>query len=210
MKIQKETVIIFITLLIGLLLISSIFISTVTLTSYTALEKQYMEKDLNQALTRLQDEEDILSSIAADWGSWDDAYDYVTGQKPDFEEINLLPETYDNLRLNLIIYTGSNGEIVYAGMYDLTNKTLLPVPASLLEKIVTAGPLAAVTGPARSTAGILMLPDDPMIMASRPVVRSDFPDEPAGCGHHGTLPGRNRDTAPVGTHAAQPDLCAPG
>ncbi len=196
MKLQKETVLIFIALLIGLLIVCSIFISVVTLTQYSRLEQQYMETDLAQAVAKLREEEDLLSSTASDWGSWDDAYDYVTGQKPDFEQINLLPETYGNLRLNLIIYTNTSG-VVYAGAYGLENGTLLPVPGPVLEKILLTRPLADPAGSA-DRAGILMLPENPMIIASQPVARSGDPGSPAGV----VIMGRYLDAAETGRLAA--------
>jgi PAS domain S-box-containing protein len=180
MKLQEKTAIIFILLLIGLLIICSVFISTITLSSYASLEKQYISKDLNTATNKIREEGTTLSAIVSDWGPWDDSYNYVLGKKPDFIETNIQPDTYNNLRLNLIVITDRNGSIVYSGAFDLESRALVPVPDSLVSQLKTENPLLNMTDPRHATTGILMLSDHPMIIASRPIVHTDFSGTPEG------------------------------
>lgn len=80
MKLQEKTSIILMILLITILVLISIFVSVVSMSSYSALEHKYLLQDVGQALNRLQDDYTSLSSIVADWGPWDDTYNFVNGK----------------------------------------------------------------------------------------------------------------------------------
>ena len=180
MKIQEKTSLILVALLIIILTLISIFVSFVSLSSYSALEHRYLLQDVDQAVNRLNDEYISLSSIVADWGPWDDTYAFVNGNQPDYIENNLLPEAYSNLRINLVVMTNSRGEIVYAGAYDLRNRTMVAVPETLGHQLAPASPLLSMADPKKTTTGILMLDKKPLIVASRPIIHSDFSGTPQG------------------------------
>ena len=180
MKLQEKTSLILIVLLIFSITIISIFVSFLSLSSYLALEEDYAVRDVSLAVNKIDDEASTLSAIASDWGPWDDTYDFVEGRKPDYIETNLLPETYANLRINLVLITDADGRIVYGGAYDLTNHTMTGVPASLLPHMRPGTPLMNMTDSRSGTEGILLTPEGPMIIASRPIVHTDFSGTPRG------------------------------
>ena len=180
MNLQQKTALIFIVLLIVLMTLVSIFSSFVILSSYADLEQQYTVKDLQQAVTRIDDEANTLSTIVSDWGPWDDTYNFVGGTKPDFIQANLAPDTYNNLRVNVIIITNREGDVVYSGAYNFSRRTMVPVPGDLVAQLGPENPLMDFANPRKATHGILLLADHPMIIASRPIVRTDFSGEPRG------------------------------
>jgi PAS domain S-box-containing protein len=193
MKLQKKTLMVFVVLLISVLVVISIFFSTILLASYSALEVQYVEKDLDQAVNKLNDEYLTLSAIVSDWGPWDDTYNFVNGNDPEYIQSNLLVPGFDNLNLNLIVITNSKGEVVYSGAYDLVNKETVPVPAFVQGPLDLTHPLMNMSDPHYITAGILLLPENPMIVASQPIVRSDFSGQPQGV----VIMGRYLDKAEI-------------
>jgi PAS domain S-box-containing protein len=180
MKLQEKVLVFFVFLLIAVLVVTSLFFSTILLANYSTLEERYTEKDLSQAVNKLHEEYTTLSAIVSDWGPWDDTYNYVTGNKPDYLRSNLQQTSYDNLNVNLIVIANSSGHIVYAGAFDLGNRTVVQVPAFFSKTLDPAGPLMNMSDPHASTAGILMLADNPMIIASQPISRSDFSGPPQG------------------------------
>jgi sensor domain CHASE-containing protein len=122
MKLQKKSLLVFVILLIAVLIGISIFFSTVLLASYSALEEQYIAKDLNQAVNKLDDELFSMSSVISDWGPWDDTVEFVNGRDPNYLKSNLQPYAFDNLNLNLIVITGTKGEVIFSGAYDLKTR----------------------------------------------------------------------------------------
>ena len=193
MKLQEKSLLVFVVLLISVLVVISIFFSTILLASYSALEEQYITKDLNQAVNKLNEEYSTLSALVSDWAPWDDTYNFVNGDEPEYIESNLLSPSFDNLNLNLIIMTNNKGEMVFSGAYDLKEKVMVPVPEVFSGHLDLKDPLMNMSDPHQITAGILMLPEDPMIVASQPIVRSDFSGQPQGV----VIMGRYLDKAEI-------------
>jgi PAS domain S-box-containing protein len=180
MKLQKKSLLVFVSLLITFLLVISIFFSTILLASYSALEEQYVAKDLNQAVNKLNDELYSMSALVSVWGPWDDTYNFVNGNYPGYIKSNLQATAFDTQHLNLIIITNAKGEILFSGAYDLQNKVMVPVPSFFSMPLDPKNPLMNMSDPHHITAGVLMLPGDPMLIVSQPIVHSDFSGQPRG------------------------------
>jgi sensor domain CHASE-containing protein len=190
MNLQERTVLVLLLTLIAVMSVLTIFVSAIYLSSFTGLEHEYVARDLNEAVSSLDNEAVTLSALVSDWGPWDDTYDFVNGNKPDYVGKNLVPETFNNIRVNLIIITDSKGRIVYSGAYDLLNNTMVAVPESLSGQLGLNSPLLRMTNPRSATTGILLLPENPLIFASRPIVHTDFSGTPQGV----VIMGRYLDT----------------
>ncbi len=180
MQLEKKTLYSFLILLIGMLIAVSVFSSFVVLSSYSSLEKQYVFKDLDQTIQMINDDENTLSVIVSDWGSRDDTYNFVKDDNSDYLTDNLIPGTFEKLRLNLIIIVNNQGGIIYQGAYDLKNNTMFPVPDSILNQITPGSPLLNMSDPQKATTGIILARPYPLIVASRPIVYSNFSGTPAG------------------------------
>jgi PAS domain S-box-containing protein len=180
MNLQEKTLVILVASIIAVTLFITVFVSGILLTSYSNLEKGYVEKDLQQVLNKVHDDEASLSAIVSDWGPWDDTYNFVNGNEPDYVTSNLVPETYANLRVNFIIITNREGDIAYAGAYDTGTKTMVPVPGDLLLQIRRENPLLNMSYPRGATTGIMMLSGQPLMVASRPIIHTDFSGTPQG------------------------------
>ncbi|HUH79635.1 MAG TPA: PAS domain S-box protein [Methanoregula sp.] len=204
MNLQEKTVLVLVILLIALIAVISVFVSSILLSSYTSLDSDYAQKDIIQAVNQMNSEKSDLSSIVADWGPWDDTYDFANGTRPDYVSTNLIPENYNNLRLNLFVIADPRGNILYSGAYDLQNKTMVPVPAYFTHPLRPSDPLLNTTNVYSSVSGFILLPEYPMVVASRPITRSDYTGTPDGV----VIIGRAIDSNEVGSLAAltQPDL----
>lgn len=193
MKLQEKTSLILIVMLILSITVISLFVSAVSLSSYSALENTYIARDISQAVNTLNEESSTLSSIASDWGPWDDTCDFVDGKKPEYVQANLLPETYENLRIDMVLIVNSSGDLVYGGAYDPSGRTIEKVPASMLLHIRPGDPLMDVSDIRNGTSGFLRTPEGPMIVVSRPIVHTDFSGTPRGV----VIMGRYLDAAEV-------------
>ena len=174
MKLQKFSVLIFIFLLIIFLIIVNIFISMMILSNYGNLEKHYVENDLKQVLNKLNDELNTLSRTASDWGPWNETAEYVKGKNSNYISDNLQPNTYNNLFLNYFVIANTSGNIIYSGLFDLQNKTMVPVASYFSTRLDPDNPLMNISNYKKITNGIVMLPESPLLVASQPIVNSDY------------------------------------
>ncbi len=106
--------------------------------------------------------------------AWDAMADYVQNPDPEFEQSNFVDSAYESLGLNLIAVLDLEGTVVFARGYDLLERRTQPISQAFMQTIESMPELRAHDSPASSVSGLIALPEDPLLIASRPVVSSNF------------------------------------
>ena len=159
--------------IIGLLIIQYV-ISQITLVhSFTELEEQYARQDVERATSALSNDLLTLNATVDDWAAWDDTYNFIGDANNEYIESNLVDGTFTNLRLNLMLFINSSGQIVYGKAFDLQNEEEIPVPQALQEHLSATDLLVHHPDTESSITGIVLLPEAPMLIASQPLLTSE-------------------------------------
>ncbi len=144
----------------------------IVLASYRQLEEEEAIRDAQRVQAVLMDKVDRLDRIVADWAAWDDTRDFVLGQYDAFVTENMTDITfYDNLQVNLMAFATAAGEIAYVEFYDLEAREQVPVPESVIAQL-ESDLLLGHDDVTDSVTGIILLPEGPMFVASRPITNS--------------------------------------
>lgn len=125
---------------------------------------------LNNTVHALNNDLSTLNNTAEDWSHYDDAYKFVSGNNPTFEERSLLDATFLRLNLNLIILTDENGNILFSKAIDLQTQKEIPLPLNLTEEITSNGLLSQNN---TDGSGFVSINGTPMMIVSKPVLKSD-------------------------------------
>jgi len=159
--------------IIGLLIIQYV-ISQITLVhSFTELEEQYARQDVERATSALSNDLLTLNATVDDWAAWDDTYNFIEDANNEYIESNLVDGTFTNLRLNLMLFINSSGQIVYGKAFNLQNEEEIPVPQALQEHLSATDLLVHHPDTESSITGIVLLPEAPMLIASQPLLTSE-------------------------------------
>ncbi len=157
-----------------ILLVTFLVLTRLILTdSYTQLEQKDTIAHVERAVNAMTNELAGLSRSANDYAAWDDTYNFMESRDPAYLEVNYPDATFDNNRLSLVTIVDMQGKIVFAKAFDLVQKQEIPV-APEISDLVTHHP--ALLRPAQSistTAGILMLPTGPLLIAVQSILTSD-------------------------------------
>jgi PAS domain S-box-containing protein len=121
-----------------------------------------------------------LDLLVTDWAPWDDTYLFVHGQKSDYIELNLADETYSSLRLNFIIITDREGNIVYGKGFDSQKSIMTLVPDGLVRELGNVNSSLRKINTNYKISGFLDLPEGPVILSAQPILHTDFSGPPAG------------------------------
>jgi sensor domain CHASE-containing protein len=140
--------------------------------SFGAVEEQDVQRNVHRALEALQSDLNTLDFTLNDWAPWDDTYNFVETHSPDYIESNLDESTFTNLGINFIVYFDSAGELVYQMAVDLESGEEIPFPASLTRHFADHPLLFQHDSPDSSHKGIILLPEGPVLLASRPILPS--------------------------------------
>ena len=180
MNLQEKTIAVLVASLIAVIIIITVFVSVILISSYTTLETRYMEKDLTLEHSELANETGILSTRVTEWAPWDDTYAFAMGKLPGYVAENLIPDTYSNINVNVIVIANRQGDILYAGAYDLHNMTMMPVPDTVLALTDPKNPIMNINNPKGAVTGILRTSGSPIFIAARPIVHTDYSGNPEG------------------------------
>lgn len=174
MSLRKQTL--FITALISFGLIGALYLfsQSILLNSYVALENQQAQQDVRRALDALGEELAALNRSAGDYAAWDDTYAYVQGDYPEYPKINLTQSTFTELNLNLLVILNTSGAVLFARQFDLERGRELPFSDDLKHLLTADSYLVRHPDPSSSISGIVLLPEAPMLIASRPVVTGEY------------------------------------
>lgn len=147
--------------------------STIFLDGFIQLERDSVANNAQNILNILNDDLSALSSAVGDWAAWDDTYRFIKDANQLYVKKNLPDATYSELKLNLILFVNSSGEIIFGRGFDLLQKKGLPLPRELKEHISIDSIFLKHDSVDSSVQGILLLPDGPMLVAARPILTSE-------------------------------------
>ena len=98
---------------------------------YKQLEQKEVIDDIERTRKTLNSLLSALTLLNADWALWDDAYKFMRDKNQAFIKSNLEFTTFDNAKLNLILFFDKYGELFYGRNYDLKTNQFIPIPADL-------------------------------------------------------------------------------
>ena len=165
-------------LLIGVTLISLLGVLYTTL-SYLLMshlyeiEQQRTRQEMRRALNVLSEDVAQMSVSARQWGAWDDTYAFMEDNNKRYIPSNLSPAAFSDLQLNVIVLLRNSGQKVFSQGFDLKQEKAVPVPQELTKQLAKGNPLLRHPNLTSARSGILVLPQNPLLIASQPIVTTD-------------------------------------
>lgn len=155
-------------LLGGLYTASSIILSK----NIAQVEEQSIQQAIAAFTTVLDQTQDDFDIRLADWAAWDDTYAFIQDRNPAYIKSNLGPQALALTNTNLVLFTRPSGQIVFASGIDPVHKRRTPISEALRAKLLPQDKLIQHKTIDSRTTGLLLLPEGPIIISSRPIITS--------------------------------------
>jgi PAS domain S-box-containing protein len=146
----------------------------IVLSSFARLEERNTRLNVEQAQDALADDLAQLNITAGDYAGWDDTYAFIEDANPAYVEANTGAAVLSNLQINLWAFVHASGRIVFSKAFDLDTEAELPFPDSLSAYLSVGSPLLRHADTESSVAGIVLLPEGPVLLVSRPILTSEY------------------------------------
>jgi diguanylate cyclase (GGDEF)-like protein len=171
MTLRKKTILaivitFFITMVIGIGYTQTLFLK-----GYLNLENEAIEANVRHMHSSLDREIENLGALTNDWAAWDDTYSFMETHNQGYINSNLVDDTYNELRLNFIIYLDSNGNEIFKKAYDLEKGVEIPFDSSISSYIKTLSTNTVNKTP-EFHQGIYSDNGIPVIFATSPILTS--------------------------------------
>ena len=156
--------------LIGVLYAAS---STILLNSIRQAEEKHTRQAVTGVSSSFIQTQDDFNYRLADWSMWDDTYTFAQDANEDYIAENLTPEALTILDVNLALFVQPSGRLVYGTGVDIIHQRKILVPAALQAHLSPQNLLLQHPNPESSTTGILLLPEAPILISSRPILTNE-------------------------------------
>jgi signal transduction histidine kinase/sensor domain CHASE-containing protein len=144
------------------------------------MEQSIARKDMARSIATLDYETELLTTLAADWAAWDDAYAFIRNPTHAFIDSQLTYSAFASNNLTLIQFYNRKGILVWSRILDLEAGQDIPLDAFSGRGLAENHPLLSHQKTTSSLSGLLITSRGPMIIASKPIVTSDYHGPIAG------------------------------
>ncbi len=177
---RNKTLLIVCLTLAGLIVVLYGLSRTVLLRNFASLESAGTQRNVERAVSALENDLDSLDETVSDYSAWDASRRFVEGRYPAYPDAEYPPTTFERARLGFLVVMDGKNRIVLERGYDIREHREVPPPSSLLPLLQPASPLVQHTDSRGRTAGILRLAEGAYLVSSRPILTSRGEGPPRG------------------------------
>jgi diguanylate cyclase (GGDEF)-like protein len=146
----------------------------ILLKSFTQFEAEQAIVSTEKVHNTLKEKIKAFDRLIGDWSIWDDTYEFMESRDETFIRSNMSASGFTENEIDTIILTDIAGTPVVAKGFDLEQEKPQPVSPSLLRLASAQGPLIQHKSIKSEMAGILVLPKELILLASRPILKSSY------------------------------------
>jgi sensor domain CHASE-containing protein len=164
-----------------------LILRAVVLPRFVALEQAAAERNMQRVVEALNSVIDNLDGVVNDYAKWDVTYNYARLQHIDYIDQNITPDGLERLRICLLgIYDEQNNHLVES-FFDFETDELRPAGELAFSRIDPPGRLRTFSDLDAVVKGILLSRHGPIIVASRPILKTSGEGPIAGAFIFGRL-----------------------
>jgi|GEM_PF-2644084 len=183
MGIRKKVLVSIGVVSLSLTAIFYVLFKTVILNNFDAIEENFVHDNISRVSAIIVDQTKSLDTIAHDWASWDDTYDFIFSRNKEYEEANIVEDTFlSSAKIDYLLYFDTEGKLVHGTFYDPEQQSLIPVPTNLLSQLADKKQLFHHPVNDSHFTGLIMISDEVLLISARPILKSDGEGP-----HRGTL-----------------------
>jgi len=172
MNLRIKTLLIVGGIIIGISLILYGVSQTILLEGFIEIEKQSISKNVERCVSVLHDDIEELNALNYDWSAWDDTYNFIQNANEEYIESNLVNSTFTTIRVNVMLYFNSSGNLIFGKAVDLQNGTEVPIPQGLLNQIYENDVLLYHYSTDSNISGII-IHKNAILISSLPILTSE-------------------------------------
>ncbi|HEX2879393.1 MAG TPA: diguanylate cyclase [Polyangiaceae bacterium] len=146
---------------------------SILLPNFEELEREKAASSMESCRGAVQREIEALATTTHDWGNWDPMYQYAADHNPQFVEDNVSTSNLESARLDLLVISGLQGEVIFRQIRPLPAAEMMALEVAVHEMVAAAQPLRESHSKASLVQGIHMTRVGPLFVAAQPITNND-------------------------------------
>ena len=155
--------------LLVMLAIISLASSAVLRDSYAALERRYIERDIQRVVGEISRDVTSLGRTVEDYSAWTAMYRFARHPTTDFTETIFTDESAQNLRVNVVIVENAAGKVVYSRSFG-TGAANPGIVGDVTRWTEQHPGIVRTTDRKGRIEGLVSVPEGLIVIASRPIL----------------------------------------
>jgi sensor domain CHASE-containing protein len=172
MKLQIKTLMMLGVIFTVLFIILTTVTRTIILTSFQELENQSVERNIQRTVNMFYHEFDSLRKLSYDWSAWDDTYAFVEDRNQTYIDTNLQEISLQGIGINIMMFYNISLDLVFGVTYDPQSENDSSIPLALVQEITENDWLLHHNSTSSYVQGVVLLPNNILLFASRPILTS--------------------------------------
>lgn len=160
--------------MVALLGLYALIFLNVALPAFERLQQEDIARNMVRVSKALDREVEAVLVFTNDWSSWDDTYAYMETRDAAYERSNLVPNLFEQARLNLIYFLDSEGGLIWGKAWDIEAGAELDLPQFPAAGLPAGHPLLRTDTDSEPLGGLYPTAHGLMMLAARPILNSDM------------------------------------
>ncbi|HEY9852336.1 MAG TPA: adenylate/guanylate cyclase domain-containing protein [Leptolyngbyaceae cyanobacterium] len=174
MKLREKTLLVIGLTLVGLVGVLYATASTILMNQVRNLEVDYTKRGVQRALDALAEDINNLTVPVRQLAVWDDTYLFMQQPNARYLETNFSDDTFSDYRLNIALLIDRSGKVVFSKNWDFKKSQSFPIEKEILQHLKPNSLLLKHSHPDSIRTGIILLPENPLLIVSHPIVKNTF------------------------------------
>jgi PAS domain S-box-containing protein len=173
MTVRRKTLLIVTIMYLGAVLVMYAASRSLLLGEFIKLEQTTAHENVQRVLNALDQDFAAMDRFTYDRASTDETYNGMSAQTPELLHWLMGTDatgTTQTQRFNFIFLIDTSGRIIASRGYDPVAKRVIDIPESLKAHISTTDPLIQSAATNGKLTGVLLLPEGPLLVVSRPII----------------------------------------
>ena len=142
--------------------------------NFSEIEEESIIRDLERVHNAMNVEVDNISAFVQDYSIWNDSYDFSITRDEEYIASNFDDlESYKKFRINFMIYTDKQGEIILSNDFNLTDDVDEVLTEKLEGEILTKVKQLSNIKNSESIKGITEINNIPIFLVAEPITTTD-------------------------------------
>jgi PAS domain S-box-containing protein len=174
MTVRRKTLLIITIMCLGAVIVVYAASRSFLLGGFIKLEQTNAREDVQRVLNALDQDLAAMDRFTYDRASTDETYKGMSAQTPELLHWLMGTDaagTTQTQRFNFIFLIDTSGHTIASRGYNPVAKRAIDIPESLKAHISTTDPLIQAATTNGKITGVLLLPEGPLLVVSRPIIR---------------------------------------
>lgn len=154
-----------------LFLTQFLVVRAILLNNFTQLEKDRALVNATRLQNALADEISRLNDGAVDYSTWDETYQYVKGQNPNYVESQLYDSSFASVKINTVAISDRSGKLLITKGLNFYSSKKIQAPSEFRQYVSASGELDEDNH--GKTQGVLSTSAGPMLVTAQPILKSN-------------------------------------